>query len=517
MPPRSKIVAPKAKAPRKSRAKAKDSSPSPPPTHQVVDESSDIEITSGKQPRTVVNWIQNPSWTEALITYLCEHPEFRIKLFSDSTAEAKQQGRPKLVGKDGRPQQYTVLAAYIFKEDEKEQVRYASNPPKYATAVETRLRRLKREYKVHVGVLGATGAGLLPDQVTEGSNIASLLDAIRAKWPWWDDLHPFWRELPNYNPVGVQSSGTDHASDAQSLFQSSAANSDDEDEEDGRSATSRARDDKNDDEGDHESDADEDELENEEDDDHRKSPARQQRSSSINLLPTPPPTRRSPSSAVKKTAQNTKVKGALGGRDLGLAKANGSASKSVTASKSKEPLTAIDRMNDLRETESRRMSRSREMQHEEEMARIKVKKIKYDLKTLQAQNERKRLNSRALTSPSSSRQTRVLNLSPRSPARMSQASRRFDNAHIPYAAASPAPPSFLSDAAQSGFSGDGSAGGMDISWMGSTRTSASADNAGVDMSWMDNLASGSGSNSWPVLPHFDGDPSSFSDGRLGGF
>jgi hypothetical protein len=43
---------------------------------------------------------------------------------------------------------------------------------------------------------------------------------IRSEWPWWDDLHAFWRELPNYNPQGVQSSepGTMHASDAADLF-----------------------------------------------------------------------------------------------------------------------------------------------------------------------------------------------------------------------------------------------------------------------------------------------------------
>jgi hypothetical protein len=43
---------------------------------------------------------------------------------------------------------------------------------------------------------------------------------IRSEWPWWDDLHAYWRELPNYNPQGVQSSepGTMHASEAANLF-----------------------------------------------------------------------------------------------------------------------------------------------------------------------------------------------------------------------------------------------------------------------------------------------------------
>ena len=55
---------------------------------------------------------------------------------------------------------------------------------------------------------------------------------IRSEWPWWDDLHAYWRELPNYNPQGVQSSepGTMHASDAATLF--FAADEDDEIEDD---------------------------------------------------------------------------------------------------------------------------------------------------------------------------------------------------------------------------------------------------------------------------------------------
>ncbi|KAJ7797823.1 hypothetical protein B0H13DRAFT_1555827, partial [Mycena leptocephala] len=59
-------------------------------------------------------WVQNPHWTENLIAYLSENPDFRRKLFSNSTAEAKQEGRKKLVGKDGKPQQYALLAKNIF-------------------------------------------------------------------------------------------------------------------------------------------------------------------------------------------------------------------------------------------------------------------------------------------------------------------------------------------------------------------------------------------------------------------
>ncbi|KAJ7122167.1 hypothetical protein C8R44DRAFT_705166, partial [Mycena epipterygia] len=103
---------------------------------------------------------------------LIDNPTFCIKLFSESTAEAKKAGRQKLVGKDGKQQQYAQLAEYVFKDDPAEMVRFASNIQKYASAVETRLRRLKKEYIAWCNKLGATGAGLDPELVSEGTNIA---------------------------------------------------------------------------------------------------------------------------------------------------------------------------------------------------------------------------------------------------------------------------------------------------------------------------------------------------------
>jgi hypothetical protein len=48
---------------------------------------------------------------------------------------------------------------------------------------------------------------------------------------WWDDLHAFWCELPNYNPHSVQSSdpGFQHAADAVGPFSMPAGEDGDED------------------------------------------------------------------------------------------------------------------------------------------------------------------------------------------------------------------------------------------------------------------------------------------------
>lgn len=183
-----KAVAPKAAtAPkhRKSRAKKKE------PVQDAP--SSDVEVL-GKSQRSQINWVKNPQWTDLLVEYLTNNPDFRIKLFSDSTAEAKKEQRNKQVAKDGKPLQYKALAKHIFGEDPREEARYSNEPAKYATSTETRLRRfvcpvssfpvanrcmcrLKKDYQKNLIRIGATGAGLDPQQVKKGTELAHLIGA----------------------------------------------------------------------------------------------------------------------------------------------------------------------------------------------------------------------------------------------------------------------------------------------------------------------------------------------------
>ncbi|KIJ22682.1 hypothetical protein M422DRAFT_103583, partial [Sphaerobolus stellatus SS14] len=59
-------------------------------------------------------WDSNSAWTLSVIEYLTDNPNFRRKLFSDSTREAKESGRKKNQGKDGKSQMHLVLAAEVF-------------------------------------------------------------------------------------------------------------------------------------------------------------------------------------------------------------------------------------------------------------------------------------------------------------------------------------------------------------------------------------------------------------------
>ena len=119
--------------PRKSRAKPKPDTntgdgeaPAAPPKRQCAPD---------------IQWAKNPNWTDTLLEYLHNNVGFRIKLFSDSTADASKQGRPKLTAKDGKIQQYAVLVKYIFATEPGQRSLYLQNPSRFGTGVETRLRR----------------------------------------------------------------------------------------------------------------------------------------------------------------------------------------------------------------------------------------------------------------------------------------------------------------------------------------------------------------------------------------
>ena len=88
-----------------------------------------------------IEWVKHPEWTWSLVTYLTDHPIFRAKLFSDSTADAAREGRPKAQAKEGKSFQYATLAQHIFEHDPLQADGYKTKPTRYLTSVETRLRR----------------------------------------------------------------------------------------------------------------------------------------------------------------------------------------------------------------------------------------------------------------------------------------------------------------------------------------------------------------------------------------
>ena len=96
---------------------------------------------SSKKPKSI-QWALNPKWTDALVSYCINHPIFRSQLFSDSNSNAQEEGRgKKTVGKDSKTSLHGILAQAIFANDPEQKGGYAENPSRYATSIETRLRR----------------------------------------------------------------------------------------------------------------------------------------------------------------------------------------------------------------------------------------------------------------------------------------------------------------------------------------------------------------------------------------
>ncbi|KAJ3885659.1 hypothetical protein GG344DRAFT_18479, partial [Lentinula edodes] len=148
------------------------------------------------------------------IQYLINNVEFRLKLFSDSTVDAKAEDRKKSQGKEGKINMFSTLAAHIFISNDEPIAQqewrdeYAKDPHCFATSLQQQFAKLKKTYSKHVRRLKDTGGGLLPED--QAQNIIGISNPLRKhvkqiqeEFEFWDDLHAMWSELPNYNPIGV--------------------------------------------------------------------------------------------------------------------------------------------------------------------------------------------------------------------------------------------------------------------------------------------------------------------------
>ncbi|KAJ7302155.1 hypothetical protein DFH08DRAFT_759748 [Mycena albidolilacea] len=208
-------------------------------TDRAADAAGDSgEKDSDKKRASEIPWAKNPDWLAKAVEYLTNNPAFRIKLFSDSTEDATSEGRKKHVGKESKINMYSTLAQHVFGDSntgpegdedivevvsEEYRAAYAADSSRYAKSTQQQFSRLKTEYSKHVKELYQTGGGLKPED--QQSN---LIEKIKGLFPHWDELDGFWRELPNYNPIGVSnaSSGADHAAAATSLFLKKCNNDD---------------------------------------------------------------------------------------------------------------------------------------------------------------------------------------------------------------------------------------------------------------------------------------------------
>jgi len=149
-------------------------------------------------PPAKVNRMPRISWTtartERLLDWLEENPVDRQKLFSDSTKDAKDEGRRKRVAKGTKSEFHKLIAIFVFSVDADKGVRddFAVNGGNYTKSVDNYLgryvflflplssyssasSRLRKEYRSFNEKLGQTGAGLRFEDVTEGSALSNLI------------------------------------------------------------------------------------------------------------------------------------------------------------------------------------------------------------------------------------------------------------------------------------------------------------------------------------------------------
>ena len=80
------------------------------------------------------------SYTEAIISWLEQHPEYRRLLFSDNIQDANAEGRRMKTGKHPKQHYYSMIAQAVFANDVVHKDAYALDPLKYSKSVENHVQ-----------------------------------------------------------------------------------------------------------------------------------------------------------------------------------------------------------------------------------------------------------------------------------------------------------------------------------------------------------------------------------------
>ncbi|KAJ7930833.1 hypothetical protein B0H13DRAFT_1594850, partial [Mycena leptocephala] len=70
--------------------------------------------TAEKERANSIPWADNPEWISKAIEYLTDNPAFRVKLFSDSTEDATNEGRKKVQAKESKINMYGTMCEDVF-------------------------------------------------------------------------------------------------------------------------------------------------------------------------------------------------------------------------------------------------------------------------------------------------------------------------------------------------------------------------------------------------------------------
>ncbi|KAG1826385.1 hypothetical protein DFJ58DRAFT_738457 [Suillus subalutaceus] len=124
--------------------------------------------------------------TSRLIAWCKANDDACIKLFSDSVKDAKEQGRKKKQSAAQKKHTTRSLQMLYFQ---------------MTKILKLDSERSKRKYNEFNKSLKQTGAGLTYDELQKNPQTKTLIDSQLDKFPWWPDLHGWWRTNPAYNTV----------------------------------------------------------------------------------------------------------------------------------------------------------------------------------------------------------------------------------------------------------------------------------------------------------------------------
>ncbi|KAG0692198.1 hypothetical protein DFH29DRAFT_818008, partial [Suillus ampliporus] len=181
-----------------------------------------------------IHWEKkNSPHTAHLIEWCKINQDARLKIFSDSAKDAKEEGRTCQQMTTQKNTYMQQLAASVFIDDEDPKVReyFQAHPlafvkpiqvlpcPPMPTWLLRRCFRLRKKYNEINLQLGQTGAGLSFEELNENEKTKTLLDRLLQTFPWWVDLHGWWRTNPAYNTsFSTADPGQDFAAEAMDVF-----------------------------------------------------------------------------------------------------------------------------------------------------------------------------------------------------------------------------------------------------------------------------------------------------------
>ncbi|KAF8294150.1 hypothetical protein DL93DRAFT_2234292 [Clavulina sp. PMI_390] len=153
--------------------------------------------------------------TLKLISILVEKPNLLEKLFSSAnSSQANTTGKTNT-------QIWNELAQFIFKDVEELQDRLKNDLNGVGASVRGHVDLLKSKYQRFHKKLGATGAGLLYEDLREGSTAKNLVDEFTKNNEWYPFVHGWWRTHPTYNPIAHDNSRSSSGDKQAGSFQRS--------------------------------------------------------------------------------------------------------------------------------------------------------------------------------------------------------------------------------------------------------------------------------------------------------